>query len=532
LAVLLAAFFLFSFAGCDAVKGLIGEDDGSSSGGGGSSGGVPVVFQEIKGDEGGTTTLVTLVFDKDIPGLSEGDVTITSAGDTGAVAGVLSPTKAAGAYTLAVSGVKETGPVTISVGKSGYTFTPATQTAVVNFDEASNKVTFVGAIANVTANTQTTTALTLSFYPGISLQPGDITLWPGSTGAVMGNLALSGDGAYMLAVPGVAAEGEVCVTVVKDGYAVRPATVRVPVHYPGPATGGGGGGGGGEIGLTWTTVDNAGSDHLYGIAYGGGTFVAVGAEGKTAYSADGATWTPGADIQYASMASGIAYGNGTFVAVGGGGVLAYSTDGGKTWTDATNGLLTENLRGIAYGGGKFVAGGQKGENNNAVAYSTDGKQPWTAANTAALENPFIMSIAYNGSMFMAVDYSGKVAYSLDGAYWAAVDNASSSALYGIAYGGGTFVAVGEGGKAAYSTNGTTWTAAQTGLTSAITGIAYGGGKFVAVGEGGKAAYSTNGVTWTAVETTFTSTLSGIAYGGGRFVAVGDYGKAAYSNKQE
>jgi hypothetical protein len=227
-------------AGCDAVKGLLGEDSGPDGGGSGgsSSGGVPVVFQNITVAGGGTTTLVTLVFDRDIPGLSEGDVTITSAGDTGAVAGVLSPTKASGAYTLAVSGVKETGPIAISVGKSGYAFNPATQTAVVNFDETANKVTFVGAIANMTANTQTTTALTLAFNPGISLVAGDITLWPGSTGAVMGNLAPSGDGAFSLAVPGIAAEGEVFVTVVKNGYAVRPAIVRVPVHYPGLATGG------------------------------------------------------------------------------------------------------------------------------------------------------------------------------------------------------------------------------------------------------------------------------------------------------
>jgi hypothetical protein len=85
----------------------------------------------------------------------------------------------------------------------------------------------------------TTAALALSFNATFPLQPGDITLWPGSTGAAMGGLIPNGDGAYMLAVPGVAAEGEVFVTVVKDGYAVRPATVRVPVHYPGPATGGG-----------------------------------------------------------------------------------------------------------------------------------------------------------------------------------------------------------------------------------------------------------------------------------------------------
>jgi hypothetical protein len=240
LAVLLAAVLLFS--GCDAIKGLLGEDSGPDGGGGGSSAGVPVAFEEIAVAEGGTTTLVTLVFDKDIPGLSDRDVTITSAGDTGAVAGVLSPTEVAGAYTLAVSGVKETGEIAISVGKSGYTFTPATQKAVVNFDEVPNKVTFVGAIANGTAGSQTTTALILTFNATFAtpFQPGDITLWPGSTGAAMGGLAPSGDGAYMLAVSDVAAEGEVTVTVVKEGYAVSPATVTAAVHYKtAPLAGGG-----------------------------------------------------------------------------------------------------------------------------------------------------------------------------------------------------------------------------------------------------------------------------------------------------
>jgi hypothetical protein len=249
LAVLLAAVLLF--AGCDAIKGLLGEDSGpdsggesggGSGGGSGSGGGVSVVFQDIEVAESGTTTLVTLVFDKDIPGLSDRDVTITDAGDTGAVAGVLSPTEAAGAYTLAVSGVKETGEIAISVGKSGYTFTPATQKAVVNFDEAPNKVTFVNAIANGAAGSQTTTALILTFNAAFAtpLQPDDITLWPGSTGAALDGLAPNGDGAYSLLVSGVAAEGEVTVTVVKEGWTVSPAIVSVTVHHQtSPLAGGG-----------------------------------------------------------------------------------------------------------------------------------------------------------------------------------------------------------------------------------------------------------------------------------------------------
>jgi hypothetical protein len=236
LAVLLAAVLLF--AGCDAIKGLLGEDSGPD--GGGSGGGVPVVFQEIDVAGGGTTTLVTLVFDRDIPGLSDRDVTITDAGDTGAVKVALSPTSEKGIYTLAVSGVRETGEITISVGKSGYAFTPATQKAVVNFDETANKVTFANAIADGAAGSQTTTALILTFgQPGISLEPGDITLWPDSTGATVVGLQGSGTN-YSLGITGIAAEGDVTVTVVKDGYAVSPATVQVTVHHQtSPLAGGG-----------------------------------------------------------------------------------------------------------------------------------------------------------------------------------------------------------------------------------------------------------------------------------------------------
>jgi photosystem II stability/assembly factor-like uncharacterized protein len=286
--------------------------------------------------------------------------------------------------------------------------------------------------------------------------------------------------------------------------------------------------GGDEIGLTWTAVNNAGSQHLYGIAYGGNTFVAVGDEGKTAYSADGVTWAAGADIPYAIMASGIAYDNGTFVAVGGNGVLAYSTDGGETWTAATSSSLTEGLRGIAYGGDKFVAVG----NNGTAAYSRDGNQPWEAANTAALNDSFIMDIAYGGDKFVAVDSSGTAAYSYGGTSWAAAQTGLISALYGIAYGGDKFVAVGAGGTAVYSINGANWTSAQTGLTSDLIGIAYGGGKFVAVGAEGQTVYSADGATWTVAQSGLASSINGIAYGDGRFVAVGDYGKVVYSNKQE
>jgi hypothetical protein len=138
------------------------------------------------------------------------------------------------------------------------------------------------------------------------------------------------------------------------------------------AAAGSGGTPGGDDSLTWTAVADAtfGTDgDIYGIAYGGGKFVAVGDNGTAAYSADGVTWTAVADTKFGSGyndINGIAYGGGKFVAVGGGGRAAYSADG-VTWAavaDAKFGAWND-IRGIAYGGGKFVAVGYEGK----AAYS-------------------------------------------------------------------------------------------------------------------------------------------------------------------
>jgi hypothetical protein len=271
---MLGFVFVLLFSGCDALKSLYGEvygeDDGSVSGGdggvgfgggsrdgggnlgdggggfdsgsgdgngnridGGSGDGggnriVSVSFDGIMVDGNGTTTLVSLVFGSDIDGLSDRDVRVDG-GDTGATGGALVRTET-GTYTLAVSGVKAPGEIAVTVGKSGWSVNPATRTAQVSFIPGLTLVTFGGMIPNGTAGLATTTELALTFNPGIPLEEGDITLSAGSTGATMG--ALSGSGTtYTLGLDNVTEEGEVGVTVVKDGYTVSPATVAVPAYY-------------------------------------------------------------------------------------------------------------------------------------------------------------------------------------------------------------------------------------------------------------------------------------------------------------
>jgi hypothetical protein len=284
-AALLCFAVLFFFAGCDALKSLYGEiygeddgpdgggssgtgnggDGGSGGGGSGSSGvgdggsagisggdggdggsgggaarNVSVSFEGVTADGDGTTTFVSLVFNRNIPGLSENDITVLDTdGVTGAVKGVLAPKGLDGIYTLGIAGVKTSGEVTVRVGRSGWDIAPASRTAEVYYDPVSVPVTFVNIMPNGTAGSQTTTALTFVFSPGIPLEPGDITLAAGSTGAAMNSLMGTGTN-YTLGLGSVTAAGEIGVTVVKSGYTVNPATIQVPVHYcPVPlATGG------------------------------------------------------------------------------------------------------------------------------------------------------------------------------------------------------------------------------------------------------------------------------------------------------
>ena len=126
-------------------------------------------------------------------------------------------------------------------------------------------------------------------------------------------------------------------------------------------------------GETWTAIQGVGNIQMVNIAWGGGRFVALGvlgSGGRTAHSTDGITWTF-ADSDTAFF--GIAYGGGKFVA-GGGGKMVYSTDGEK-WTAVSNSTFVGTggaISKIAYGGGKFIATGKAGASSNSygqIAYS-------------------------------------------------------------------------------------------------------------------------------------------------------------------
>jgi hypothetical protein len=177
-----------------------------------------------------TTTQLTLTFDKSVSGLTENDITVS--GLTGLTKGPLSQNGTT--YTLPVSGFTEGGSVTVTVNKSGYGFSPATRIVQVYYVTPSTQTEFLYLAANGTANTATTTQLTLTFDKSVSgLTENDITVG-GLSGLTKGTLSQSGTTTYILPISGFTMPGTVTVTVSKSGYGFNPATRIVQAHYVTP----------------------------------------------------------------------------------------------------------------------------------------------------------------------------------------------------------------------------------------------------------------------------------------------------------
>lgn len=314
----------------------------------------------------------------------------------------------------------------------------------------------------------------------------------------------------------------------------------------------------------WTARTSNSPDELYGIAYGNGTFVAVGdsigGTGSVATSPDGVTWTfrnsGTAEILY-----GVAYGTDKFVAVGSGGKVLTSPDG-ITWTSRTSNT-TKPLYAVAYGNNLYVAvGDRNGAGAPPVITSPDGIT-WTSQSCGVPTTAGIVlkSIAYGGGKFVAVSNSSKFITATDsgaicsGSQWSEITTNLSGSFSGITYGNSTFVAVGDAGKVVSSSDGVTWAVATNSINSlnrsgstvtAVTPSAHGfsSGDVIVISGADQAEYNGSFTITVTNATTFTYTVSGspatpatgtkkigptislfgVAYGDGKFVAVGGNGK--------
>ncbi len=194
-----------------------------------------------------------------------------------------------------------------------------------------------------------------------------------------------------------------------------------------------------DLGGTWTA--NSGlpvsGTMLYGVAWSGALFVAVGS-GAILTSPDGLAWTVRTHGTSAVLRS-VVWSGSQFVAVGD---ATLTSPDGVHWAQVADGGT--GWYGIAWSGGQFAQVG----GNGAIRTSPDGNA-WTAAPTQPVP---LYAIIWTGTQWVAVGGSrnpGYIATSPDGLTWTSRTIGAvgttfgvSETMYGVAWSGITLVAVG------------------------------------------------------------------------------------------
>ncbi len=281
-------------------------------------------------------------------------------------------------------------------------------------------------------------------------------------------------------------------------------------------------------GLTWTRRDAGISGGLVDVAWGNSQFVAVADVGTIATSPDGVTWQ--SSVPEFNSHSSIIWNGSLFVAGGSGfgnttgPVIATSPDG-NNWTSSLIGQPgTSGIWDIAWNGTVFAAV----QYPNLAHTSSDGIN-WTENQVG--NAGFLAAIASDGSGFVALDANGEIFSSLDGTTWVQEPNPPSNFPLKIDWDGSRFVAPGYNGYAV-STDGSTWTEYSVdsdpiALENLAASIRHGGLNIMAGGDG--AMYSSpDDTSWSTPFSSALGDLRDVIWGGSQFVAVGG-GPSVYTS---
>jgi hypothetical protein len=274
------------------------------------------------------------------------------------------------------------------------------------------------------------------------------------------------------------------------------------------------------LGAQWTPSTSGTSNALFGIAWSGTQFVAVGAGGTVLTSPDGLTWTARMSGT-AQQLHAVVWAANQFVAVGTAGTILTSPDG-ITWTGQASGV-SASLNAVTWTGTQIVAVG-----NSQVTVSSPTGITWASIVPFTAGNDF-HSICWSGTRFVeGVGPGNGIATSTDASTLVFV---SALTPWGCTWTGTHFIMVASSGVIWVSTDGLAFNSVHAGSFATLRAVAWSGRYFVAVGDGGAvstapddaAHLTTNGTPWTPRTSGTTSTLRGIAWSGTRFVAVGDAG---------
>lgn len=306
-----------------------------------------------------------------------------------------------------------------------------------------------------------------------------------------------------------------------------------------------------EQGIQWTHR-KAGEGRLFGVAWSGSLFVAVG-QNTALSSPDGLSWKPVKTLSTNNLEA-ITWGKAQFVAVGGSPgsaapVILASPDG-VTWTQRSA-PGSKALMDIACSEELFVAVG-----SDTILTSSDAVT-WSEQSIPAVDNGF-NSVIWAGNQFIAVGRTqgsepmivtlpdgkggmkryinpakhadaGLISTSLDGVTWTRRAVSASETLEDIAWSGDQFVSVG-GNTILTSPDAITWIEQKSPVSGQLISVTWSGSQFVAVGRTQDTSNtmitipliltSPDGVAWGRKPPPTDGSLWEIVWGGTRFVAVG------------
>jgi len=257
-------------------------------------------------------------------------------------------------------------------------------------------------------------------------------------------------------------------------------------------------GGGGNVltsedGITWTSRSSGKTTDRWGVAFNGTVFASIGdntldGDGdstSTVSSPDGLTWTPRSTGDNIRTYFGLGTNGSSFVAVGEEGTTLYSANGTSWSTHFSD--ATSILRDVAWAGTHYVAVGD----NGVILTSPDG-QNWTSRSSGTLNQ--LIAVAWNGALIVAA--TGDSLYtSPDGIVWTPRVTGTGSTFFGLTWNGTLFVGVGYAGTIQTSTDGLNWTVQTSPALENINAVAWNGTRFAAVGNEGLVLTSPDGITW-------------------------------------
>jgi hypothetical protein len=275
-------------------------------------------------------------------------------------------------------------------------------------------------------------------------------------------------------------------------------------------------------GTVWVADSQPSDDKaLRGIAYGNGTFVAVGGNIKPVYwSKDGENWT-NAEQASGIFLNSIAYGNGVFVAVGDEGGICSSPDG-ESWSVNIPFGKDRLINTIAFGNNRFVAGGYKYSNayDSSIILISENGTDWTSHIDTAYEYPIYFD--FSDGQFTAI-FSSSIRTSQDGLVWKEVFS-TYSILNAVTFADGIYVATGDSGLVLYSLDGgNRWSETRIRSNDDLNFVCFAGDQFVAFGESGTIITAKDPAEWIVRSHATTNNLNSVCFGNDMFLTVGDCG---------